>query len=533
MTPQISRRGFIAGVFGGLVAVGVGVPIVMSVVDGSPTSTGNLLVSRLPRPRAFTRRLTIPPVLRPTRSDADADYYEVHQQISQAEIISGFKTELWTYGGSFPGPTVESSRGRRVVIDYVNDLPLPTVVHLHGGRTPVESDGYPIDYVYPVDRTYYDQQLNDHAHMSSGQSMPGMSMVGDTRDGRRTYTYPLDQRAATLWYHDHRMDFTGASVWRGLAGFHLHRDDEEQALGLPSGSRELPLMIVDRSFDANGALLYPSIDPTLVHTPGVTGDYIAGVLGDVMLVNGTPWPFAEVAGASYRLRFLNASNARRLSLRLDPPPPGGIIEIGTDGGLLEVPIKHDHLVLAPAQRFDVIVDFAGYAPGTVVTLRNDLDSGRMGEVMQFAVGDTAHDSFTLPEQLSTIERLRAEDAVVTRSFQFRAGQVGDMNGWLIGGRPFSPDDISATAALGSVEVWELFADSYHPVHIHLNPFQILQRGANGPGQFDAGWKDTIDLNPGEQARIAIKFDGYPGKYVFHCHNLEHEDMAMMANFETR
>ena len=121
--------------------------------------------------------------------------------------------------------------------------------------------------------------------------------------------------------------------------------------------------------------------------------------------------------------------------------------------------------------------------------------------------------------------------MVTRRFDFRAGEIGDQHGWVIDGRPFSPDFIAATVRLGTVEIWELFADFHHPVHLHLTPFQVLQRGSEGPGPFDGGWKDTIDLRPSEQARIAIRFDGYPGKYVFHCHNLEHEDMMMMANFE--
>jgi spore coat protein A len=411
---------------------------------------------------------------------------------------------------------------------------VPTVVHLHGGRTPHDSDGYPTDYVYPTDMTYLNQQQAGHESMGSGMMSTMQAMpAGDTANGTRSYTYPLEQRAAALWYHDHRMDFTGPSVWRGLAGFHFVRDDEEDGLNLPSGQHELPLMIVDRSFDEDGQLWYPSTDPSLVGEPGVTGNYVAGVLGDVMLVNGTPWPTHDVDQASYRLRLLNASNARRLSLRLDPPPAsGGFVQIGTDGGLLAAPVTLDHIELAPAQRFDVIVDFTGYAPGTTVTMVNDFGQGAMSNVMQFVVGAAGGPAFTVPATLSTIEPLTAAQAVTTRSFRFATGTVNNMPGWLIGGRPFTPDDIAASVALGSVEVWELFADLHHPVHIHLSPFQVLSRGSNGPGPFDAGWKDTIDLNPGEQARIAIRFDGYPGKYVFHCHNLEHEDMAMMANFVT-
>jgi spore coat protein A, manganese oxidase len=519
----LSRRTFIGAGLAAGVGLGIGVPLFEGL--GGSTSTGNLLVSGRRLPQPFTLPFRIPPVLRPTRSEAEADYYEITQTETMASILPGVKTAIWGYNGIFPGPIIESRRARTAVVTHTNKLPVPTVVHLHAGRTPHTSDGYPIDYVYPTDRSYMNQ------HMDMGH-MPGATMTGDTSDGSRAYTYPLDQRAAMLWYHDHRMDFTGPSVWRGLAGMHFVRDDEEDALHLPSGPRELPIMITDRSFAADGSLAYPSVDGSLLGKPGVTQPFIAGVLGDTMLVNGTPWPLAHVEGAKYRLRILNACNARRLDLRLDPQPDGAMTQIGTDGGLLATPIMQEHFELAPAQRLDVIVDFASFKPGTAVTLLNDYGDGNMSQVMRFMVGEKASDPFTVPGTLSTIEKLTAEQAVVTRTFRFQIGQVDHMNGWLIDGQPFTPDNISAAPALGTVEVWRLLADFHHPVHIHLNPFQVLSRGINGPGTFDAGWKDTIDLRPAEEAAIAIRFDGYAGKYVFHCHNLEHEDMAMMANFTT-
>jgi spore coat protein A len=163
---------------------------------------------------------------------------------------------------------------------------------------------------------------------------------------------------------------------------------------------------------------------------------------------------------------------------------------------------------------------------------NDFGEAQMAQVMQFVVGEPADDRFRIPDHLSAIQPLEASQAVVTRTFQFQTGDVSGTRGWLIDGASFSPTNISASVKLGTVVVWRLLADFHHPVHIHLNPFQVLSRGLGGPGEFDKGWKDTIDLRPAEEASIAIEFDGYPGKYVFHCHNLEHEDMAMMANFET-
>lgn len=522
----VSRRAFIGGGIAAGVALGVGIPFALNA--GSTTSTGNPLTSKRPLPRPFTQPLTIPPVLDPTSTSAAGDHYRITQKLAQAAILPDANTEIFGYNGIFPGPTIVSRRGRPTIVEHTNELPVPTVVHLHGGHTTHESDGYPTDYIYPVDMSY----LTAHQGMHQGGMGSAPMPAGDTTNGHRTYTYPMDQRAAMLWYHDHRMDFTGPSVWKGLAGFHIVRDDEEEALGVPTGPRELPLMITDRSFDADGSLLYPSIDPSLTNTPGVTGDYVAGVLGDVMLVNGTPWPVTQVDAAAYRLRILNACNARRLDLRLDPQPATLLTQIGTEGGLLAAPITFSHFELAPAQRLDAIIDFSGYVPGTAVTLHNDFGEAGMSSVMRFIVGDVKEAPYTVPRRLSTIERLTADQAVVTRTFNFQQGDVDHRKGWLINGGPFSSGTVAASAQLGSVEVWHLIADFHHPVHLHLSPFQILGRGIGGPGEFDAGWKDTIDLRPAEAATIAVRFEDYVGKFVFHCHNLEHEDMAMMANFTT-
>ncbi len=515
----VTRREFIGRLALGGAAAGLGFSF-LSGVAGS-TSTGRILVSRASLPPLFSQQLRIPPVLAPIRSDSDGDHYEITQRVATAEILPGVSTTIWGYNGIFPGPTIETRSGQPVSVTHINQLPVPTVVHLHGGRTPPEYDGYPIDFILPVGR---DVPLPFHAIES-----------GDLAEGQRVYRYPLEQPATTLWYHDHRMDFTGPGVWKGLAGFHIVRDDEEDALGLPSGPRELPLMIVDRSFDVDGSLLYPAIDPTGLVDVGVTNGFEAGVLGDVTLVNGVPWPIVNVDGARYRLRLLNAANARRYDLRLDPPPPGGFVQIGTDGGLLAQPLQHDHIVMAPAQRFDVIVDFSAYQPGTEVTLVNDFASGSMGQVMRFIVGARGEDNSRIPDRLTTIEPLdTTADGVITRTMRFNSGHLssnnGDRHAWLINSEPFSPDVAAARPALDSVEIWRLVSDFHHPIHVHLNPFQVLSRGRGGPGPYDIGWKDTIDLRPFEHAAIAVRFDGFRGRYVFHCHNLEHEDMAMMSNF---
>ncbi|ASO21247.1 spore coat protein A [Actinoalloteichus hoggarensis] len=510
---SLTRRNLLRGLGIGAVGAAIGVPLVSGIAGSD--STGLLLSSRLPLPPPFQLPLAIPPVLAPVRTDAAADHYALTQRATTVEILPGVQTEIWGYDGRFPGPTIVSRRGRRTVVRHRNELPVPAVVHLHGGHTPPEHDGYPIDLILPVG-------------MSAGPGRGGAVLA----EGERAYDYPLDQRAATLWYHDHRMDFTAPSVWRGLAGFHLVTDEEEDALPLPRGERDLPLMITDRSFAADGTLHYPSLDPTLTGRPGVREPYAGGVLGDVILVNGVPWPLAEVRAARYRLRLLNASNARRYRLALDPPPPGGggLVQIGTDAGLLAAPVRHDAVELAPAQRYDVIVDFGRYRPGTEVTLVDEFGADSTASVLRFRVGECLADDTAIPERLSEIVPLNPADAVVTRTLRFQSTRLHGMSGWTVNGRPFHPDEVHAEPRLGNVEIWRLISDFHHPVHLHLSPFQVLSRGTGGPGPYDHGWKDTVDVRPGEEVAIIVRFERYAGRYVFHCHNLEHEDMMMMANF---
>ncbi len=456
-----------------------------------------LLPSRAPLPMPFETALPLAAVLQPTRTDATTDYYDVTARPAQAKILPGLTTTVWGYNGTFPGPTIVARRDRPVSFRLRNDLPTPVVNHLHGGHTPSESDGYPMDFVFPA--------------------------------SQRTYLYPNQQRAATLWYHDHRMDFTAPQVWRGLAGFYILRDDEETALPLPSGPKEIPLVICDRSFDSDGSFLYPSLDPSLTHQMGVTPDYLGGVLGDVILVNGAPWPVLEVSNTRYRFRILNGSNARRYELALDPPPAAPpFIQIGSDGGLLAAPVAHRTIRTAPAERFDVVIDFSAWPVGSRVTLRNGSAEGPAAQIMQFRVVRAEKEEHSVPAKLSNLEPPNRSSAQVTRTFRFsyRRGAAG----WTINGKTFDPARMDARPTLGSTEIWQLETDFSHPLHLHLVHFRVLGHSGR-PGPFDAGWKDTIDLSPGETANILVKFENYRGRYVFHCHNLEHEDMSMMGNFE--
>ncbi|GAA2434530.1 multicopper oxidase family protein [Actinomadura vinacea] len=531
---ELSRRRMlgIGGALGLTAAAGLSTAAALS---RHPSATGAQLRSAIPLPPAFRTPLPLPPILKPVGTAGGVDRYEVTQREAVVEILPGVRTPMWTYEGVFPGPTIEARHGRPVTVTHRNELPVPTVVHLHGGHTTAASDGYPTDLVLP-------EGWQDEVHMTHHTN--GMPEVGGMRgmsDPRavvtrltRDYTFPMSQRPTLLWYHDHRMDFTAPAIWRGLAGLHIVRDEVEEELGLPAGPRELPLVIMDRAFDGEGGLLYPSLDPALRARPGVHEPYLAGVLGDVILVNGAPWPVHEVDAARYRLRVLNASNARHYELEAvtDDGRRVDLVQVGADQGLLAAPVTHPSLPIAPAERYDLIVDFSGVPVGDRVRLLNRLGPGRTRDVMAFRVARKAADPSRVPPVLShDLPTWRRSDAVRVRDFSFRAGRMHGGHGWLIGGHPFDPARTDVTTRLGDVEVWRLIADVHHPVHLHLVGFQVLSRGGKRPHLHDAGLKDTVSLRPGESVEIITRFNGYRGRYLFHCHNAEHEDMGMMANLE--
>jgi len=473
-----------------------------------------LLSSRTLLPTPFQTHLPRLPVLQPTSQTADSIRFSLTAKALRIRLLPNHLTEIWGYNGLFPGPIIEAQTGRSITVDLQNELPVPTVMHLHGGRTPPESDGYPTDLVLPKAGWAFPPNYDPNAKVALG---------------RRSYTFPNQQRAATLWYHDHRMDFTGPQVWRGLAGFYIIRDQEERKLPLPSGDKEYALMICDRSFDEDGSFLYPAIEASLSTVPGVTHPFMGGVLGDVMLVNGVPWPQLEVSDTKYRLRIVNASNARHLTLALTSANGQyrRITQIGSDGGLLERPVLHATLPVAPSERFDVIVDFSGCKQGERLVLRNLDGEGQASSVMCFDVTRSEVDHSEIPERLCDFERLDMRSNITVRNFDFSYG--GMEKGWLINGKGFDPSRSDATCTLDDVELWHLHSDRTHPLHLHLAHFQVVEH-LGRPRPTDAGWKDTISMHAGQVASILVKFSGYRGRYVFHCHNLEHEDMAMMGNF---
>ncbi|MGP9017710.1 multicopper oxidase family protein [Streptomyces sp. BR1] len=522
----MSRRGFL-GASGAALLAASGCGVLTREVSGRTVRSR----ARLPEP--FRVPLPRPVVAKPLRTTDGTAYYELVQREARIEILPGLRTAVWGYDGRFPGTLIEGRSGHPVVVRVRNELPVPTSTHLHGGLQAPESDGYPTDLLVPDGY----QHMADGGSMGSMADMPSMRVAPEdwtyTR-GSRIYRYPLDQPAATLWYHDHRMGFSAPQVWRGLAGMFLVRDGVEDALPLPKGDKDIPLMICDRSFDEDGSLSYPSLDPSLTQTPGVREEFMSGVTGDVVLVNGAPWPELEVSGTRHRLRILNASNARRYQLALEPGPRDGsaFTQIGSDMGLLEHPVRHDVLPVSPGERFDVVVDFAAFPYGSTVTLVNALESGGSRNVMRFRISRREREeSAPVPELLARAEAPRTPSPAAVRKFDFRRtnGDGGAM--WTINGEPFDSAKSLAAPGAGTVERWRFSSDFHHPVHLHLARFRVVARDGKAPRAADAGWKDTVDVRPYEVVDVLARFAPRTGRSMIHCHNLEHEDMAMMANFE--
>jgi spore coat protein A len=232
----------------------------------------------------------------------------------------------------------------------------------------------------------------------------------------------------------------------------------------------------------------------------------------------------------YRFRILNASNARRYELALDASHAGSasFVQIGSDGGLLAAPLAQRTIRIAPAERFDVVVDFSRLRIGSSVTLVNRAGDGPAAQIMRFDVVRAERDESSVPAKLSDVRAPKPEEAGNTRVFDFSYQRAS--HSWRINGKAFDPIRMDARPKLDATEIWQLKTDFSHPLHLHLVHFQVLGHSGR-PAPYDAGWKDTIDLSPGQTANILVRFTGHRGRYVFHCHNLEHEDMSMMGNFE--
>ena len=457
----------------------------------------------------------------------------------EARILGGAPTRVWQYTGtvhkgpasslevipdSFLGPVIRVRKGQKIRIRFRNGVPQPSIVHWHGLDVPESADGHPRFAV--------------------------------EEGAEYSYEFEVGNRAGTYWYHPHPHGKTGSQVYQGLAGMLVVTDEEEAALGLPSGGNDLTWVLQDRTFDSQNQFAYLS---------GGMMDRMHGWLGTRMLVNGAERASLSLGTRAYRIRLLNGSSSRIYKLVWDDGTPMTVI--GADGGLLERPVEQKHLTLAPSQRAEVILDLSRHAVGKTVQLRSapfaaaevSITEGMMGMMaggdvpqgaslllMTVRVARKEASAFRLPSQLSNHAPSGNEDvtASVRRvTLDFRAGQ------WLLGGRSFEMLDVAPeeTVRAGSTQIWEVAnvggmmgMQMAHPFHVHGPQFRVMSRtraaDAVTPAQsvreglVDAGWRDTVLVLPGDTVRLQMRFTRYPGLYLYHCHVLEHEDMGMMRNF---
>ena len=346
-----------------------------------------------------------------------------------------------------------------------------------------------------------------------------------------------------LWYHDHAMGIERLNQYAGLFGVFLLRDEVEDALPLPRGDREIPLVLCDRLFDADGALHYPtSGDPQ--------SPWVPEVFGDALLVNGKLRPYLDVSPGKYRFRVLNASNARFFYLSLSNGE--SFQQIGSDQGLLRSPVSVKTVTLSPGERVDLIVDFAS-ARGTSVVL-----ASQAFELLQFRVSEAVNPvdaprepKAALPAVLRKLVHISPGMAAKTRRLSLREyEESGHRMLMLLDGKRFA-EPVSERPVLDSVEIWELLnaTEDTHPIHLHLVRFQVLDRqrfdsdeyltsgvvklfpGRVPPEPAEAGFKDTVRADSGVITRIIVRFEGYVGRYLWHCHLLEHAANEMMRPFE--
>jgi spore coat protein A len=438
-------------------------------------------------------------------------------------------TRMWSYGPTALGPVIQARSGHPLQIEWINNLPtrhfLPidhslhgcghdipdvrAVTHVHGARVPSKDDGYPEDWF-----------------------VPGKS---------RTCTYPLEQEAATLWYHDHAMGLNRLNSYAGLFGMFLIRDKVEDDLHLPTGKYEVPLILYDRDFTTDGQLYYPSSgDPEHPWVPEFNADGI--------LINGKIRPYFEVEPRLYRFRVVNVANSRFFNLSLSNGRP--FVQIGGDQGLLPAPVEMKRLMLAPAERADLLLDLTQSAGQTVHLRTGGLDILEL----RVAVSSTspARQAYSIPTSLRAIPRTPESAATVTRTITLHEyqNQHGQSMMMLLN-RKHWHEPTTEFPKLNSTEIWEFvnLTEDVHPMHLHLVRFQILDRRpfdmnvylrtkkfhftaeVSPPDANELGWKDTVQCPDSVITRVIVRFEGYPGKYLYHCHILEHEANDMMRPFE--
>lgn len=490
----MKRRDFVK--LSGAVAASVIIaPSLQSCMDSMNMNMGS---NALPvKVGTFDTALSFPEVM--------ASNLSLNAKGNTVNLLNNQSASVLGYSGGILGPTFKIDKGATVSIPFQNNLSEETNVHWHGLLIPPIMDGHPKNVIQA--------------------------------GGSFNFSFTLSQRAGTYWYHPHPHGKTARQVFMGLAGFFIVNDDEEKALNLPSGDHELLLVIQDKRIE-NGQLNYsPSMSEIMT---GYTGEYV--------LVNGTYAPYHNVVTKCYRLRILNGSTARIYNLALGDNQSFEVI--GADGGLLTQPITASSLLVGPGERADILVNFKNYAIGVEIYLTCKTFSGGVQgqqefKIMKFVVSQQVAETFTLPSQLSVIQPISVAASSKTRVMKITSmmsGMSGNMGSNMTNGmhtindKVYDLNRIDETVQAGATEIWEFDnsnGDEIHPMHIHGVQFQVIDR-TGGRGALIAtekGWKDTVLVMQREKVKVIMTFPQEKGIFVFHCHNLEHEDDGMMLNFE--
>jgi len=431
--------------------------------------------------------LFIPPLAESVVDTDGFTAFNLYIKESEHKFFDGQYTRTFAIDGTYLGPTIRVSNQEKVRITYHNQLTESTTMHGHGMHVPAKMDGGP------------------HQKILSATSW--------------TTEYTVTQQASTNWYHPHEMGTTAEQVYMGLAGFIWVDDQLSQSLDLPNqyGVNDIPLVLQDRFFDENNQLDYSPTRQEIMH----------GYIGDTFIANGQIEPTFLAVDDKIRFRILNGSNSSMYRLQFTNDI--SFYQIASDGGLLESPVQMTQITLSPGERAEIVIDLSEYADTTLSLI----DSNHGGTFLHIQTADTLTQSPSLPTTLTTLERWKPEDVITTRQFRLGGGQ-GNL---YINEQQMDMMRIDETVPLNEVEIWEIVNEMGmdHNFHIHATHFLLLDRNGDPSAiaENERGYKDVVHIPPFESVRIILKMVDYSdpdGKYMFHCHFLEHEDAGMMGQF---
>jgi FtsP/CotA-like multicopper oxidase with cupredoxin domain len=485
----------ITGAGAGSLLIPAGILGVTSFIEGCGKNTGmgNMGGGNNVSTGDFTQALPLPTTVGANTS--------LTVQATSATLKGNQSYNVIGYQANAPlGPTFRINKGASTNINVKNSLAEATNIHWHGLHISSVMDGHPANTITP--------------------------------GGNFNYNFLVQQRAGLSWYHPHPHMATAKQVYKGLAGLFIINDAEETALNLPAGEFEIPLVIQDKRLGDTNL----SYNPTMM-------EVMSGYMGESILVNGKASPYHEIKSQNYRVRILNGSNARIYNLAFSNNQSFSII--GNDGGLLKTPVTANSVLLAPGERLDIIIDFSSANPGDEIYLFSKTFSGagnsqgsQQFNILKFRIIQKVSSVFVLPSTLSSLTHLLAGQAARTRIFDIsNPGMNMQAGSHRINNKVYDENRIDENVSANAIEIWEFDnsqGDEPHPMHIHSVSFQVLQRigGRNNLTPSEGGWKDTVLVMPGEKVRVIVPFENNTGKFVFHCHNLEHEDDGMMLQYQS-